>query len=427
MRTKLNIFQRVMLLWDHIHAYNAVHIVKVPNIFDIDKLKKITSGYFQVNNLGALSLSQNKKQLYHKAHPNIEIKVLKNNTDETTTLHQEIQKQLNTPFDQDEEFMPFRFFIIEENKAFHLGLVYFHATCAADNIIHILKQIVQAYALPAPYEFQKTLNLSPEIKVPRLLTRLKLLPLILVHTPLRILDIRRWIRPSYKDHNDHQIGYSFLKIGSEELSALKAMAKKWQVTLNDIFLTILMKAVIPHAHKQLTHKRYKIAIGSIVNIRKDVSHNKLEDLALFLSGFNTTYTLKENLSLQQLCQHISAKTEKIKKRKLYMSTLTEMKATLPLIYLFFSKRLNKLYPKYYPLWGGITNMNLNTLWKMDDSYLDYIRAVSTGPMIPLVFSITTVNDTVNISITFRKTVFSDEMMTDIIHNFSRHTKEINHV
>jgi len=78
---------------------------------------------------------------------------------------------------------------------------------------------------------------------------------------------------------------------------------------------------------------------------------------------------------------------------------------------FFSTReRRKLYQKHYPLWGGITNMNLNPLWPqpIDGTSFDYFRAVSTGPVTPLVLSVTTVGENLNIALTFRRTVFSPE-------------------
>lgn len=59
------------------------------------------------------------------------------------------------------------------------------------------------------------------------------------------------------------------------------------------------------------------------------------------------------------------------------------------------------------MWGGITNMNLNSIWNELDGGVppDYFRAVSTGPITPLVLSITTVGSSVNIGVTYRVTSF----------------------
>ena len=39
--------------------------------------------------------------------------------------------------------------------------------------------------------------------------------------------------------------------------------------------------------------------------------------------------------------------------------------------------------------------------------IDYLRAVSTGPVTPLVLSVTTTGERVNVALSYRSTVFSD--------------------
>lgn len=53
-------------------------------------------------------------------------------------------------------------------------------------------------------------------------------------------------------------------------------------------------------------------------------------------------------------------------------------------------------------------MNLNLLWEPSgrNPPLDYFRGVSTGPVTPLVLSVTTIGDRVNIGLSHRTTVFS---------------------
>jgi hypothetical protein len=73
---------------------------------------------------------------------------------------------------------------------------------------------------------------------------------------------------------------------------------------------------------------------------------------------------------------------------------------------YSTERRRKLYQKNYPLWGGVTNMNLNSLWPESDGAWDYFRAVSTGPVTPLVLSVTTAGDHANVGLSYRSTVFS---------------------
>jgi hypothetical protein len=87
--------------------------------------------------------------------------------------------------------------------------------------------------------------------------------------------------------------------------------------------------------------------------------------------------------------------------------------------LFSAERRRKFYPKNFPLWGGITNVNLNPLWgsALEENPLDYFRAVSTGPVTPLVFSVTTVRDRINVALTYRTAVFSPDDIENLKRDF----------
>src|SRR5207244_372528 len=69
------------------------------------------------------------------------------------------------------------------------------------------------------------------------------------------------------------------------------------------------------------------------------------------------------------------------------------------------ERQRRFYAKHYPIFAGVTTLNVNALWKAAAperrSSLDYIRAVPTGPLAPLVFAISTSGDVANIGISFR--------------------------
>jgi hypothetical protein len=56
----------------------------------------------------------------------------------------------------------------------------------------------------------------------------------------------------------------------------------------------------------------------------------------------------------------------------------------------------------------------------DKAKIDYFRAVSTGPATPLVFSLTTVKDVLNVGLSYRKTVFSKNDIEKIMADFSNY-------
>ena len=66
-------------------------------------------------------------------------------------------------------------------------------------------------------------------------------------------------------------------------------------------------------------------------------------------------------------------------------------------------------------------MNLNSLWEQspDDGPMDYLRGVSTGPVTPLVFSVTTVGQRANIGLSYRSTVFSQADIEKVRGSFTQ--------
>jgi hypothetical protein len=156
-------------------------------------------------------------------------------------------------------------------------------------------------------------------------------------------------------------------------------------------------------------KRKKISIGCIVNTRKDLDGEGQGTFGLRLGSFVITHSVPEELALADVAKQIARRTREIKRKRLYLATGMELTFGRFMFSFFSTERQKKLYQKHYPLWGGLTNMNINSLWQSPEGSapLDYIRAVSTGPVTPLVLSFTTVGQAANIGLSYRSTVFSE--------------------
>jgi hypothetical protein len=420
---KLNTFQKTILLWNEIHPYNAVHVVRIPQRLDIPRLTAVINNHLEYNGLVNLVIDRGKKRFYYKAgSSHVAIKILEAEEDILTSLHTEVQQQLNIPFPVKTSINPFRFFAAADDNSFYLGLVYFHLIASADSIVSLMKNIVLSYMEGKTPE--NCLKLIPYRG-----THLKLIPTSLRYLarwlftlPENITSLRESYRPKYRDINNSDIGFSFFSIKPPQFRALMNACKQWEVTVNDMFLTLLLKALSPLAPKRFSApRRKKISVASIVNIRKDLSVNNPAYFGTFLSSFMVSHTVPDDLSLEDLAKDIRCQTTKIKKYRLYLRTILEMQSALFLISSFFRKRKKIFYSKYYPLWGGITNVNLNTIWTQHGNQIpiDYFRAVSTGHATPLVFSFTTVNDTMNIGVSFRETVFARGEVESMVSAISR--------
>jgi hypothetical protein len=420
MKGKFNIIQRTMMLWNDIYPYNAVHVVRIPRYHDKERLIAAIRRQLENHGLTGLILDRGKGSYQYLGGPaHVGLKIIEKKSDTDSALHNEIEEQLNMPFPDDGEMTPFRFFAVHEKESFYLGLVYFHCIAGAESIVLLLKGIVNTYLQRDANSFSHAVDLYPECYGNPLHTPKFLLPGLAALLSF-IRDMRRASRPRYRSVNDQYNGLSFFTLGSDDFHALVKTGKVWGVTLNDIFLALILKSLAPLASGRIkASRRRQIAVGSIVNIRKDLGINGLKTFGLFLGSFIVSHHVPEGISIENLAMDICRQTSLIKKQKRYLGTPFELFSAQLLISLFPPDGRKKFYPKYYPLWGGITNMNLNTLWeqKEDENPVDYFRAVSTGPVTPLVLSITTVRDLLNIGVTYKTAVFSQKEVELFIAEF----------
>jgi NRPS condensation-like uncharacterized protein len=307
-------------------------------------------------------------------------------------------------------------------------MVYFHLIAGAESIITLLKSITALYMDETKAGSFPVLDLYPSSSRRFLAGNLKYITRWICTFPEHIANIRQSFRPKYSNLLDTAVGFSYFSIMPSQFHTLYTNAKTWGVTMNDMFLALLLKSISPLASKRVkAQRRKKISVASIVNIRKDLSLKGSGQFGLFLSSFSVSHTVPEEKGIERLVKDIHVQTEKIKRDRLYLRTIAELRTALFLIHCFFKKKKKGFYSKYYPLWGGITNINLNTLWQATGKTVpvDYFRAVSTGHATPLVFSFTTVNDKINVGVSYRKTVFSEADIERIISVFSHSAESLN--
>jgi NRPS condensation-like uncharacterized protein len=411
-----------MLQWCELHPYNAVHVVRIPAPLDLERLKQAVGNTLESLGLGEIVLNRTQKpsaftQYEIRNTPAPDISILTNTTG-PTALHLEIQRHLNTSFLCGPRVNPFRFFVQSHRNAFSLGLTYFHPLADAESIVLLLKTCVEAYG--ESKKSQSTLELFPRPAGPFLVRHPGVALRKTLAIPQTAAAMRRCYRPPIRNHNDFHNAFIFFSLEPERFRALIATSKSWDVTLNDLFLALLMKAVSPLACGRIkSAKRKRIGIGCIVNVRKDLGFASRPVFGLFLGSFVVAHEAPDSASLETIARDLRRQTLRIKQSRLPLGTPVELAFGRLLFSFFSTERQKKLYQKNYPLWGGITNMNLNAIWPQprDSSAIDYFRAASTGPATPLVLSTTTVADRLNIGLTFRTTVFSETDIQQIKSNF----------
>jgi len=422
MTGRLNLFQKTMLQWNELHPYNAVHLVRLAGAPDLRQLTRAIGHMLERRGLSGFTLNRARGTFsYHAGPASVDVPIVSGGNNPQQALASEIERQLNMPFALDGPFLPFRFFVVPEAKSFTVGLAYFHAVADADAVVQLLKEIVAACERSNGATAPSTTDLYPS-RHDNLLRRC---PGVLVRRlaalPEFVRKMRCSSRPRVQNPDDFKIGFTYFSSSEENLSTLKRTTKNWDVTVHDLFLTLLLKGVgALSPERTRATRRKEFSVGTIVNIRKDLGMESARSFGLFLGSFVVTHPVPAGIGIRQLATDIRLQTARIKRSRLYLGTPLEL-ATVRLALSFFSTAgKRKFYQKHYPLWGGITNMNLNALWSQQDGgprITDYARAVSTGPATPLVLSITTFGERVNVGLSYRTTVFSTENVARFKNDF----------
>jgi hypothetical protein len=424
MQGRLNAFQQSMLQWDELHPYSAVHIVQVRGALAAARLRTCIERTVEERGLTHLTLDRGRGTYRYEGGPaDCEIRTIAGAAGPRGALMAELERQLNLRFDCTRPFSPFRFLVAAAEDSFFLGLVYFHPAADAASVVGLLQDIVTGYAAQGTGGLAGDLDLYPDSRAHLLCRHPMVVVRKLLALPAQVRRLRQSHRAPRADAEDMANGFVCFTLGPADLRALVAAAKAWAVTVNDLLLALLLKALAPcAAERTQARRRRELSVGCIVNLRRDLGVDSRRTFGLFLGSFTVTHAVPEGISLRALAADLQRQTAPIKRQRLYLATPLELGLARWLLRCFSPGRRRRFYAKNHPLWGGITNLNLNDLWEPSatPAPLDYFRGVSTGPVTPLVLSVTTIADRVNLGLSYRTSVFSRADIERLAGRFRDH-------
>jgi hypothetical protein len=416
MRGRLNLFQIAMLRWRALHPYNAVHVALVAQPLDTERLRDAIGAQLVAAGLTGLIIDARRTRYEYTGGPaRIVLEVLRASADPRSALCAEIERQLNQPFSADGPLVPFRFFALPDAGGFRLGLAYDHFIAGGDSIVALMQEIVLRYLGRMPS--RTPADLYPPT-FGRLIAR-DTAKLVRGLDALRaqVASCRRGARPKYLDNNDGRNGFVYDTLSPAETAALLARAKAWGVTFNDLLIAALLCVIGPAVGAQRrTPARGELAVASIVNLRGPLGLDTREAFGQFLSSMRISHPMPAGIALEEVARDVHRDTQRFKTRHLYLQTLLAVRFNGIVWRFLDDARRRYFYAKTYPVWAGVTTLNVNALWEPHDGAAppDYLRAVPTGPLAPLVLAATTAGDVVHLGFSFRRSAWWPEGVDRIV-------------
>lgn len=410
MRGRLNLFQAGMLRFRELHPYVAVHAASVAQPLP-GTLKARIGRRLETAGLTGFALDRRRKRFEFRGGPaEIELTILDGGGDPHAVTCAEIERQLNRAFQLDGAFTPFRFFAVDAGPSFRLGIAYDHFIAGGDSIAVLLEKLV-ADCAPGAAE--------PGGWAPRVYAhtygRLFLRHLShalrgLARLPSMVASCRRSRRAPCRVDRPATNAFIAFAVAAPELSALLRNAKDWGVTLNDLLLAMLLLALAPVVPGRGGLRRNELGVGSIVNLRGEFESDANATFGQFLGSLRVSHPVPAGIGLRQLALDVHGQTERVKQGKLYLQALLGLAWAAAAWRFLTPERRRGFLAKHYPIWVGVTALNIDPLWRGAPSHasFEYLRAVPTGPLAPMVFAITTFRGTLQLGVSYRTADVSGE-------------------
>ena len=421
----LNVFQRLLLQWDGLHPYNAGQIMKIAGRADAGRLSRAWEETLAELGLGRVRRSG--RQFRHEAlngeMERYPVRLLPAGTD----LCSFVSDELNRPFDNEAE-PPFRPFVLEEGGHHYAGVIYHHWVADSVSIRVLLREWFYRIYAPERARRRPLKHASDGYWS--------------IFGPSRtdwgigggLLLSARWssrnrrvARIEHPGCTDFNVRFSLHRLPGGVLEPLLAFARRNGATLNDLFLAVVAEVCHRLAPLRRTRRRTDLGLGTIVDLRPYSKQDLSDTFGLFL-GFTSTICRPADLAdFGRLLRTISTQSQLHRKTSAPLSSPLRMLAGLAVGRFLSREKMVEFYRKRIPLAGGISNVNLNRSWAGEfhpDPLLDYIRVSPTGPLLPLVFTPTTLGREMHLGLTHRPAMIDRPRAEEMAGNFARRLREI---
>jgi hypothetical protein len=417
---RLNIFQRVTLEWDAIHPYNAAQAMKLQGSPDLEILRAAYESTLRELALGRATANGTRFR-WERIDSSFRASI-----HESPCFDKLMTQELNRGFDDSVE-LPFRPFIVREADSYFAGVVYHHWTADSFSIRMLLREWFLRMHEPSAAR-RKALRIATQ-------GYWKLFGPDNAHWRLDegILEVFRWnarfrkarrIDPSgFKDLSSH---FSLHRAPDGLIDTVVAAARKRGVTVNDVFLAAMAEVCDKLVPVKWTPRRPDLALGTIVDLRSR-SDKPMDDLFGLFLGFTSVFLRPDDLKdFDRLLLRVHQQHVMQKHASAAESSMVRMFSGLYVGKLFETKSLLEFYRKRAAMAAGISNVNLNRDWPSKyhpAPLLDYVRVSPSGPLMPLVFTPTTLGSQLNFGLTCRGSVIPPQQAPKLAEMFVKRLQQ----
>jgi hypothetical protein len=421
----LNVFQRLVRGWDRVHPYNAAQALKIAGVIDARKAERAWADALEATHLGRVHV--NGRRFRHELLNGELVKYPIQVLPAGTLISEYLSAELNRPFDDPHE-PPFRPFVLLGEGWFYFGVVYQHWVADSVAIRMLLREwFVRVFepslarCEPLPHPADGYWNLfGPR----RAGWRTADTALAVLRRHLRYRRARK-VKTFGKD--DYPVHVLLREAPGGLIDRLHAFARSHRLKLNDVFLAAVAEVCHQFVPTQSRRNRRDLAVGSIVDLRPHAGTDLSDTFGLFLGFTEVVCRPPELRNFNKLLRSIGNQNRLHRQDGIPQSSLGWLLAALAAKRFVPPDELYHFYRKETPLVGGVSNVNLNRSWATQfhpSPILEYVRVSPTGPMVPLVFTLTTLGQRLHLSLTYRPVLLNDAAASRMADAFLQRLKSL---
>lgn len=403
-----NVFQRLMLQWERFAPYNAGQYMTL--VGDLPTKRAMHAFDACVVGLGLDQIGQVDSAAAARSSGALP----PDRPADADPIATFVSAELNRPFAADDP--PLRPFVIRGDGVTHVGLIYRHVVADSASIRLIMRAwFERLYLDRTPARVSLAGDLGPR----RSLWQTARIAIREFARLRRVKRVRRL--PAERADPTSAVAWRRIDWPNGAIDRALAAARRRGVKLNDVFLAAAAMACRDLMPLERPARRTDLGIGTIVDVRP-ADRPAQTHFGLSLGFLQTFWRPDELTSLDAALAAAAAASR---------SARENGDADASLLRLTFAERFCRsrcledtaeFYRKRCPLAAGISNVNLNRDWPAahhPSPLVNYTRISPLGPMLPLVFTPTTLGTRANLGLTYRTSVLDDAAADAVIAAFLR--------
>ncbi len=444
----LNAFQILMRRWSKLHPYNAGQVMQVTGAPDKARWKLAVETVIHELGLGKPRFTGGDYAVQFLPVAEIPIDQAHNGH---SGLEAFFNEELNRAFAVGD--LPIRFCILpgpagaSAEESHYLAAVYDHWIADSRAMRELMHRIFDRYraadsvpALPpltleaAPFKklFEKHISFLPRFQAMR-------------ESLKNIWRHRNGFRLNLRNPLDFASGFVMRELPEGLIERLRGFAKKRQASVNDLFIAVIGQSMgaytapdrLKRSRKPMHFARRKLGIGTIVDIRDAACEPLDQVFNLYLSSYTVLLENPENRAADDLTRSVATETCRIKKSLAAVRGFFALTMARFWYDIYDSQRFRaSLLHKTVPVVAGISNVNMTDSWvdcksaaaavahADEPRVLDYLRISPAGPLIPVVFTLTTIRGRLSLCVTYRKTSFNDAKLLELVNDLMRRLESV---